>query len=403
MSTLHRIQPLHHLHVVIKLSKRCNLRCTYCFEYEHLADPRRMDPVQLRRVLLNVRDYVRSLPPRPRVVHLVLHGGEPLLLPPALLREVDRLRQEIFAGEAARTQVELQTNLVQLRDETIAMLRDTRMGIGVSFDVEGGARVDVTGRERRRAVLRNMDRLHEAGVPFGGISVLHRRNLHRESAIFDFWYERGIDFRLLPILTFEDAPSNGHDLGLAQHHVLGAMQRLADAAFARPRRIAVLPIDEYVQTALRHLRGQPGLRYDPGQGEWALVVDTNGDTYTYGDSYAPAGHIGNFFETDAGKIFRSEAYAQTLAARRDRMGACQACPVGRSCTRLHLGESAPSERVPAPSTAPYRYACPVARPMIEHVLALIGQSPVGRGLLRRAARRSLPALPTPTLTTIAAG
>ncbi|MDC0720879.1 radical SAM protein [Nannocystis bainbridge] len=378
-----RAPSTHHLHVVIKLSKLCNLRCEYCFEYDQLGDPARMEPAQLRQLFLNIRDYARTLPAQPRVLHLVLHGGEPLLLPPALVRELLELRDEIFAGEPLRTRVELQTNLVRLSEASLAMLRETRVGVGVSHDVVGGARVDITGRERHEAVLRNFERLRAAGVPFGGISVLHRGNLARVDAIFDFWYAQGVDFRLLPILDFDAGAGRCHGLGLRQDQVREAMLRLAERVMASPRRITVEPIDQYVWTALRYLRGEPGLAYDPSRGEWALVVDTDGETYTYGDSYTPAGRIGNFFEPGAVASFAAPAYARTLAARSERMGACESCPFSQACSRLHLGEAVPSERVDAPPEAPHRFACPVARPLIEHVVARIGSSPLGRVLVAR--------------------
>lgn len=384
MNAPRRTPSTHHLHVVIKLSKLCNLRCEYCFEYDQLGDPARMGPAQLRQLFINIRDYARTLAPQPRIVHLVLHGGEPLLLPPALICEFLALRDEIFAGEPLRTRVELQTNLVRLSDASLTMLRETGVGVGVSHDVVGGARIDISGRERHEAVLRNLDRLRAAGVRFGGISVLHRRNLNRVDSIFDFWYAQGVDFRLLPILDFDAGTGRRHGLGLHQEEVRAAMRRLAERVIASPRKIAVEPIDQYVQTALRYLRGAPGLAYDPGHGEWALVVDTDGETYTYGDSYTPAGRIGNFFAPDAVASFATPAYARTIAARRERMGACESCPFGQACSRLHLGEAAPSERVEAPPGAPHRFACPVARPLIEHVVARIGSSPLGRVLVAQA-------------------
>ena len=186
MNAPRRTPSTHHLHVVIKLSKLCNLRCEYCFEYDQLGEPARMGSAQLRQLFINIRDYVRTLPPQPRVVHLVLHGGEPLLLPPAMVHEFFALKTKVFAGEPLHTQVELQTNLVRLSEASLTMLRETGVGVGVSHDVVGGARVDISGRERHAAVLRNLERLRGAGVPFGGISVLHRRNLDRVDAIFDF-------------------------------------------------------------------------------------------------------------------------------------------------------------------------------------------------------------------------
>ncbi|MCY1014037.1 hypothetical protein OV079_52665 [Nannocystis pusilla] len=171
--------------------------------------------------------------------------------------------------------------------------------------------------------------------------MLHRRNLNRVDSIFDFWYAQGVDFRLLPILDFDAGTGRRHGLGLHQEEVRAAMRRLAERVIASPRKIAVEPIDQYVQTALRYLRGAPGLAYDPGHGEWALVVDTDGETYTYGDSYTPAGRIGNFFAPDAVASFATPAYARTIAARRERMGACEL-----SLAR-HAAASTSARRLPA--------------------------------------------------------
>ena len=42
---------------VFKLSKYCNLRCDYCYEFPHLGDRARMGLEQIRDALENIKRY----------------------------------------------------------------------------------------------------------------------------------------------------------------------------------------------------------------------------------------------------------------------------------------------------------------------------------------------------------
>ena len=43
---------------VVKISKFCNLRCSYCYEFEELGQRRRMSLADLHAFFTNVRDAV---------------------------------------------------------------------------------------------------------------------------------------------------------------------------------------------------------------------------------------------------------------------------------------------------------------------------------------------------------
>jgi uncharacterized protein len=42
---------------VVKLSKLCNMRCSYCYEWNELGNPARMSPELWRQVLQAAVDY----------------------------------------------------------------------------------------------------------------------------------------------------------------------------------------------------------------------------------------------------------------------------------------------------------------------------------------------------------
>jgi uncharacterized protein len=98
------------MHLVMKLSKLCNLRCTYCYEYAELANKERMAIESIdyffNSVAQNVLKRGNNVP-----VDLILHGGEPLLLPREYLRAVGALREKHFASNGITNTVAVQSNL----------------------------------------------------------------------------------------------------------------------------------------------------------------------------------------------------------------------------------------------------------------------------------------------------
>src|SRR5688500_12783013 len=82
---------------VIKISKYCNLRCSYCYEFEELGQRRRMGLDELRAFFTNVRDTVIQSG-RSRI-HFVWHGGEPLLVPLEYYERIGDIQREVL-GEA---------------------------------------------------------------------------------------------------------------------------------------------------------------------------------------------------------------------------------------------------------------------------------------------------------------
>ena len=69
----------------IKMSKLCNLRCTYCYEFEELDDRRRISLDGWRSILESARWYQHELelqhPDEEITTRFVWHGGEPSMLP----------------------------------------------------------------------------------------------------------------------------------------------------------------------------------------------------------------------------------------------------------------------------------------------------------------------------------
>lgn len=384
------------LTLVLKLTKLCNMRCSYCFEFEHLADRRRMGPEHLGRAFGILADYAAGAPGIDRVT-VVLHGGEPLLLPTPYLLGVVQAARAAFGARGLPVAATAQTNLLRHDRAQLLALRDAGVGLGVSFDVVGNARVSAAGAQTMERVAANIARARADGVALGGIAVLNRETIPHLDRIHAWYVAQGLDFRALPILSWGEAQGSRHGLGITPAERLESLRRLMDLHVASGSAIRVEPIDRYRHAAIRHLTGRRDRAFDPRtQGEWALVLDTDGTLYTYGDSYLPEGRIGNLFAPDAGaQMFRGAAYRAAAARRAARLAPCSDCSYLGACDQIAQAEAAPSERL---TDAQGRARCAVDRALIDHALAQLRAAPAALLLLTMSAgqgERALAELPLP--------
>jgi uncharacterized protein len=315
---------------VVKVSKLCNLRCRYCYEFSKLSDPSSISVDQLAKFFTSLDEYYRDLPYDVRI-RFVWHGGEPLLVPPDYYWRAFELQQQIFS-RSIEVQNSVQTNLTRLDEPRLRLLRDGFDTVGVSIDLFGDLRVDAAGAPRQDAILDNMDRLQQEGVPFGCITVLTRRNLDFVSNIYAFYESLGKDFRILPLFPGETSEQHkGYEITASE--TLRAYEKLIDLMFERERIIRVEPVVTHIRAALLHLsrRFSPQL-YQRDEWERYFIVDTDGATYSYSSIYDSEQCYGNVFESPLGDLLASGGRRRSLEAAADRVREqCLECRYFGSC------------------------------------------------------------------------
>lgn len=163
-------------HYIIKVASRCNLDCTYCYEYRHADQTWRLQPRQItsevayqaaRRIAEHVeRHQILS-------IHLSLHGGEPLLLG----KQVFTNLLDIFEAEISpccSLTKSVQTNGTFLDKEWLDLFVEREVLVNVSLDgppeVNDSHRVDHRGRGSYMQTARGLSLLTErAREIFAGI------------------------------------------------------------------------------------------------------------------------------------------------------------------------------------------------------------------------------------------
>lgn len=162
--------------LVLKVAERCNLKCAYCYMYEHedrswLARPKFMDEDTFGAMLDRADEHCARHGHR---IDLIFHGGEPLLLGAARLDAYAAHARERLADRLGS--LCLQTNATLVDDARVEVLARHGFSVGVSLDgppeTHDRVRVDHGGRGSHAATVRGLRRLRDAGLDPGVLAVV---------------------------------------------------------------------------------------------------------------------------------------------------------------------------------------------------------------------------------------
>lgn len=348
--------------IVCYTSKLCNLRCRYCYELPMLSDESRMSIEQIERMFVNVAQGYRAYN-EPIGINFYWHGGEPLLIPPSFYDRVFEIQRRIFSQSTYRVTNSIQSNFTVMDDDRIALLR-TFDAVGISLDLFTGLRVNTGGIDLEHRALQNLDLVQKAGIEVAGITVISKSSLARIPDIYQFYRDRRMAFRVLPLE--KGLYSTGQDFELGPHEVLRSFRTLIDLWLEDENPVNVMPLDRYLRIVVYALQNPTKRlrRYDPREWPSVLLVDTNGSVYTYAERFERI--LGNLFTASVDQILAGHEFEQAASATLARMKpTCERCPhYERECLGDPIGDSG-QEFMELEEDGSLR--CVVARGIIEHL------------------------------------
>jgi uncharacterized protein len=160
--------PRSSLVLVMKATRRCNLRCTYCHSW-------REGPNQTMTFEVLARAIHGALTAPVRAVEFVWHGGETTLLPLSFFRKALWLQQR-FRQPGQRISNALQTNGTNLTPEWLDFCRRYGFSLGISLDgppaIHDRRRVDAAGRPTSGKVLAALRDIQASGLEHGVLMVI---------------------------------------------------------------------------------------------------------------------------------------------------------------------------------------------------------------------------------------
>ena len=331
---------MHHrlVQFVIKTSKKCNLRCQYCYEFAELHKSDAMTLEQIEAMYRHIESYYSQLQ-IPVTIHFIWHGGEPLLLPSRFYWQALDLQSKIFQGQQFRVINGVQTNLTVLNEEHLLLLKEGFDKVGISVDIFGDLRVYENGRSSQLRVLENIDKLLQRGISFGCITVLNGANINRVEQIYQFYREMGLSARLLPLhKTSNTGQNNGIEID--PYSVLKAFQQIFELWLADEESVWITPVVNMVQEVLSFYNPDiPVHFYDKREWEYINLVNITGDLYSYADAYNIDRSYGNLFNTPLRDLYASPQHNNSIAAAEQRLEqTCVNCKFFGACSGYPIAE-----------------------------------------------------------------
>ncbi|MEU3282076.1 FxsB family cyclophane-forming radical SAM/SPASM peptide maturase [Streptomyces antibioticus] len=223
---------------ILKVANRCNIDCDYCFVFNSRDQaarrlPARMDLAVVRAAARRIGEHASAH--RLQTIHVVLHGGEPLLVGVAHMAGLlQTVRDSVPAG--TRVLFELQTNGTLLSDAWLDLFERYEVAVGVSLDgpplANDRHRLTHAGRSSAASAVRGIELLRSRPHLFAGLlAVVGLANdpveVHDYLAAFE---PPVIDFGL-PHATHDDPPHRS-DPSVPEYGLW--MSRVYDAWLARP-------------------------------------------------------------------------------------------------------------------------------------------------------------------------
>lgn len=324
--------------LVLKIHSRCDLLCDHCYVYQHAdqswrSRPTFIRPETVRAVAGRLAEYAgsRAL----ESVSVILHGGEPLLVGPARLRDICA---ELTRALSPLTALDLRmhTNAVTLNRRHLDVCREFGVRVSVSLDGDRAAndrhRLDRRGRSSYDRVVRGIRLLQEPEYRHLFSGVLCTVDVANDPvAVHDSLTELApprIDY-LLPHSTWDSPPPNP----------AGTRTPYADwllAVFDRwEQQGRPMPVRTF-DSVLSTLRGGPPLTEALGLAPSDLAVIETDGTFEQADwlktAYAGAPETGYDVFRHGFAEFATHPGVRARQRGVDGLGdTCRGCPVVRSC------------------------------------------------------------------------
>lgn len=178
------------LAVIMKGTKICNLRCTYCRSWSDQPD--QVMPFEVLAHAL----YGVLLTPGVQHVEFIWHGGETTLRPLSFYRKALWL-QQLFRRPGQRITNSIQTNGTTLNDSWLDFLQRYDFSVGVSLDgppeIHDRRRLDIQGRPTSGRVRQGLAQLRAHGLKHGVLMVVDDDVIALGAArLLEFFLETGV-------------------------------------------------------------------------------------------------------------------------------------------------------------------------------------------------------------------
>ena len=321
---------------VVKIVSRCNLNCSYCYMYNLEDQTYRNQPGRMKLdVAAKMAERIRSHSEKHGrlSMHIILHGGEPLLAGMEHLHEWLAVVREGL-GPNLRGYFSMQSNGVLVTDEWIDFLAEHNVGIGISYDgpkyMHDRFRLHHDGRGSYDEVIAGIERLNK-----------HPRGKEIFSTVMSVVdvdldpHEAWADFKKLGVYGFDFSLPHSNHLHPPREGkwtYRDWLITLFDLWFDDPEPHGLRYFENILRTLFCFPHSSDNIG---GKPSGVLVIETNGD-YEGTDALkcteegmSKLGH--NVMTDEIDTLYQYPLVARLQQANVPLCDTCQACPASEVC------------------------------------------------------------------------
>jgi uncharacterized protein len=171
--------------VVMKVTRLCNLRCTYCRSWREGKNQTMTFSTMLRTVMSTL------LTPNISTINFVWHGGEVTMLSSGMFKKLLWL-QEQFKQPKQIIKNTIQTNAVSITDEWAQLLAQYNVTVGISIDgppeLNDTVRLDKKGNPTSHKIAKGIKKLKQHKIQYSALVVVTNRLVQLGSRrLFDYF------------------------------------------------------------------------------------------------------------------------------------------------------------------------------------------------------------------------
>ena len=279
-------------HVLIKpVSSECNLQCKYCF-YEDEANKR--EKHSYGKMTLETAEQIIKCVflDTERFVEFAFQGGEPTLIGLSFFEQFVELVEQYRRKKKLEVHYIIQTNGIVIEETWVAFLKKHDFLVGISMDgikeVHDKMRVDREGKGTFQKVLRSIQLLEKAQIPFNILTVATKEMARRIEKIYHFYKKNGWNYQqYIPCLDPFGEERGNEEYSLTPKRYGEMLKTLFDLWFVdvikwyksgkKGSYISVRQFENYIMM----LRGgQPESCAMSGRCSMQTVIEANGDVYS---------------------------------------------------------------------------------------------------------------------------
>lgn len=236
------------MQVIVKLTTRCNLKCSYCSEGDKA--PKTLNMQVLKKLIDEIPEVLNKY--KQKDITFLWHGGEPLLVGKNYLAEAMQYALQNLSNYKVRFSV--QTNGTLIDEEWIGIFKRFDVGVGVSLD--GYKEIHDLNRKGKDdtptfdKILSNILLLQTNDISVGTLMVLNSIGDIDLKKLWNLISSKHLNVKIHPVIPCGRAKNNNQEKQIYDNYI-NLLEEIYKLCINENEIIEIEPLNEILQAILK--------------------------------------------------------------------------------------------------------------------------------------------------------